>query len=49
MENISIEQLREKGIPVKMKDGSIVEYCQDTSQAGSLILDLEDFPEIRTG
>ena len=41
------QKLLDKGIPVIMKDGVITEYCDDIKDATSLILDLEDFPEIK--
>ena len=42
-----IEDCKEHGIPVFMKDGVIVDFCEDSSTADSLLLDLEDFPELR--
>lgn len=44
---MNISDLKEKGIPVVMKDGRIVVYCDSITEATSLILDLDDFPELK--
>lgn len=43
---ISIEDLKNKGVPVKMLDGHIIEFCDYADEADNLILPLQDFPEI---
>lgn len=42
-----IRELKEHGFPVVMKEGTIIIHCDDTSTANSLILNLEDFPELK--
>lgn len=44
---LTLSELREKGIPVIMKQGVIVEYCYSTDRADTLILDLDDFPALK--
>jgi len=44
---IPIEKIKELGIPVQMSKGLVIKYCDSTADAASIILDLEDFPELK--
>jgi len=38
--------IKTKGIPVKMEDGRVVEFCE-LADATDVILDIADFPELK--
>jgi len=46
MEVMMLDKIKTKGIPVKMEDGRVVEFCE-LADATDVILDIADFPELK--